>query len=78
MECPYCKNEMCPGNIEADGRSNLIWVDSTHKRSIFSKLKGTDCIILDQTDLFTRCKVSAYHCDKCKKIIIDTTYSLIR
>lgn len=78
MKRPYCENEMYPGDIEADRRSNLMWVDSTHKRSIFSKLKGTDCIILDEAEFFTRCKVSAYHCNKCKKIIIDTTHSLIR
>lgn len=78
MECPYCKDEMCPGNIEADGRRNLIWVDSTHRRSILSKLKGKDCIILDRSNSFIKCSVSGYYCDKCKKIIIDTTDSLIK
>lgn len=71
MICPYCKIEMNPGFIEADGRQSVVWVEENKRRSIFSKIMERDCIVLDDARLFVNCEVVAYHCENCKKIIID-------
>jgi hypothetical protein len=71
MICPYCENEMYLGCIEADGRQSIIWVEENKKRNILSKFMEKDCIVLDEARLFVNCEVSAYHCERCEKIIID-------
>jgi hypothetical protein len=70
--CPYCQREMKKGDVECDSRSSLRWVEEGKKRSIISKMRDKDCIVLAKRDLIANSiKIDANYCEICKKVIID-------
>ena len=68
MKCPWCDNEMVKG-----------WMQSS-RRVLFTTIKSEWGLnIKDKTDIvltannFSNPTAIAYHCDKCKKVIVDYT-----
>lgn len=69
MTCPYCGAEMTPGYIQS--RDGVYW--DTKKRLVAAlPPRGGDAVILGTGGgPFSGAAVLAYHCTKCKKILID-------
>lgn len=71
-KCPYCQSEMKKGVVECDSRSSLRWVEEGEKRSIISKMRDKNCIVLAKRELFTNyIKAEANYCEICNKVVID-------
>jgi len=70
-KCPYCQKEMKKGFVECDGRASLIWLEENKKRSIISKMRDKDCIVLGKRDLLNGVNVESNYCETCNKVIID-------
>ena len=69
MICPYCNREMQKGYIQC--RDGLHW---TPKKQVVSALSGLGkgaVLIGNEEGLVPNTTAIAYHCDECKKIIID-------
>lgn len=73
MKCPFCGKEMVEGFVRGLSRqphynSSLYWNDSEHKFGWFSNGQK---LASDHHNLGCPA-VTAYKCDDCKKIIMDT------
>lgn len=69
MKCPYCGEEMELGYIQC--RDQIIW--DTKKRAVAAlpSLRDDAVLLKSGEGPFSGASVSAYHCRKCQKIIID-------
>ena len=67
MKCPYCGGTMADGILQA-GHS-IIWTPKSHKISLLPRQDGCDVVLA--SDPLTSVKAPAYHCDKCRKIIVE-------
>lgn len=65
MECPYCNSKMQPGVIQS---SRWIYFTSKPNRW-FSRVKSEDTCLSTNNAVIPTCV--AYHCPKCKKVIVD-------
>ena len=65
MECPYCSSKMQPGVIQS---SRWIYFTSKPNRW-FSRVKSEDTCLSTNNAVIPTCV--AYHCPKCKKVIVD-------
>lgn len=70
--CPYCGKEMQFGFITNRG-CQLRWIPEGEKEgfTILSNHKG---IPLNRFPLVRSHKISAYYCENCHKVIIDTNF----
>ena len=69
MKCPYCNNEMQKGYIQC--RDGLHWTPKKQKIAALSGL-GTGAVLFGNEESFVpNTTALAYHCESCKKIIID-------
>lgn len=70
MKCPYCGKEMEQGFIQC--RDGVSW---QKKERLIAALPGLakDSVILarDHGSLLSGAAAIAYHCQTCKKIVID-------
>lgn len=66
MRCPYCQNDMEKGWID-QGRFSLYW--TSEKRKPGSLLPLHKNILL--SSLFAGGRIITYHCEQCRKFIID-------
>ena len=66
MKCPWCKIEMVDGFINSARKV----VFSEKPNDDFFFLAGRECINLTQHN-WTRPSAKAYHCENCKKLIVD-------
>lgn len=68
MKCPYCNNEMESGYI---GQSEMLvpitWVSDDVKEVVVLPIHKT----IKLTALLKGGRIITYHCEKCKKFIID-------
>lgn len=68
MKCPYCNNEMESGYI---GQSEMFvpitWVSDDVKEVVVLPIHKT----IKLTALLKGGRIITYHCEKCKKFIID-------
>ena len=68
MKCPYCSNEMNIGVVQS--ARQIFFTDKPHKNFFFPD-KGVNSEVLLSTHNWIRPSCVAYHCESCKKIIID-------
>ena len=74
MICPFCGEEMKEGFVRSGaarrpGKGFLYWNDDENKVTLFSNGLRLHA---DQFDKFGFALTSAYMCDACKKVILDT------
>lgn len=69
MNCPYCGEEMRLGYIQ--GRDNVIWDTKKRMVAALPSLRNSAIFLGDEGGPFAGTSVSAYNCEKCKKIIIE-------
>ncbi|MBO5969047.1 MAG: hypothetical protein J6S14_11185 [Clostridia bacterium] len=67
MKCPYCNKEMKKGYVQS--ARPIIW-GLYKKKLLFSATQSTDFTV--SNGYWNGCFAEAYHCPKCKKIIIST------
>lgn len=65
MECPYCKKEMCEGNIPAT-RDELCWYEGNHEYLPLAE-KGMP---LTANPLFKTQYATAHYCPDCRIVIV--------
>ena len=63
MLCPYCLKEMTKGYIQS--RDSLGW---SPKKRLFARGRALSGHL---AEIPFDCTVAAYHCGRCRKIIID-------
>ena len=68
MNCPYCNNEMELGYIQC--RDGVTW---TPKKQLVAALSilGKGSVSLENGAAENSRTVYAYHCNECKKVVID-------
>jgi len=66
MKCPYCGEEMEKGRIKQN-RVPLTWVSDKRIENRFLPLHKT----IELSSLSTGCETKTWHCEKCRKFIID-------
>ena len=67
MKCPYCSREMEKGYVPS--ARPVIW-SLNKKKLLFIATEADDLTI--SKGYLNGCFAEAYHCSKCKKIIIAT------
>ena len=70
MKCPYCNGDMKKGYISAYNRLNWTPENETN-RGATKWAKSPNSIVLAEYFFIGAATVTAYYCDKCKKIVID-------
>lgn len=68
MKCPFCKEEMIVGSITQD-RYALKWVPIDKDRGLLNFTPIVKGIKL--TSMMENSTVKVFHCEKCRKFIID-------
>lgn len=68
MKCPYCGKEMISGVVQS-GRQ-IFFTTKAHKNWFFPDIAVDEEIVLSSHN-WTRPTCVAYHCDECKKVVID-------
>lgn len=68
MICPYCGKEMERGYLQA--RDGIAWNKKERRVAALSMI-GSDLALANASGIFSGAAVIAYHCNECKKIIID-------
>ena len=68
MKCPWCDNEMSRGWMQSCRRVLFTTIKSEWGAGIKDK---TDIVLT--TNNFTNPTAIAYHCEMCKKVIVDYT-----
>lgn len=68
MRCPFCNYEMKPGYLQS--AREIFWTARRHK---FNFHAGHGELALSYSNLMAP-TVDAWHCDRCKKIVIDYNY----
>lgn len=66
MNCPYCNEEMKKGLIQS--ARPIFWGEKKHKISF--KVRGRKEFSISD-GFWNGATAEAYHCLKCKKVIID-------
>lgn len=74
MNCPYCDREMTIGNLIGDGRSGVHFQPQGVKFTLGDILSGVGKVEAAQFKWF-KFQIPAYHCSRCRKMIIDTAIS---
>ena len=67
MKCPYCGKEMEKGYVQS--ARPVIW--SRNKKKLLFTATAADDFTISEGYL-NGCFAEAYHCSKCKKIVIAT------
>lgn len=67
MNCPYCNNEMEKGAIGQHDLTPITWVSDDVKEDSFLPVHKT----IKLTALLKGGRMITYHCENCKKFIID-------
>ena len=69
MKCGFCNNDMAKGYLPAL-KNKLQWIPENESipLTIFGNAKGG--VALSKTHFWTRKKIEAYFCCKCRKEII--------
>lgn len=73
MKCPWCKNEMTEGFV-ISAREVLF---TQERKGGFFWAKGKDDIKITQFN-WTEPSAKAYHCEHCKKVVVDYAEELDR
>ena len=68
MKCPICSREMKEGVIQS-GRT-IFFTPKAHKFFFSPDMGGNGEFTLSQHN-WTRPTCKAYHCEKCRKILLD-------
>ncbi len=68
MKCPCCGNEMISGIVQS--ARQIFFTNKTHKNRFIPDASGNEEIMLSSHN-WTRPTCIAYHCAKCKKVVID-------
>ena len=66
MKCPWCEKEMTEGFINSS--RNVIFSEKPNEALFF--LNDKENIGLTQHN-WTRPSAKAYHCESCKKVVVD-------
>lgn len=67
MLCPYCNNEMEKGIIGQHDFTPITWVSDNPKENAILPIHKT----IKLTALLKGGEITTYHCENCKKFIID-------
>ena len=67
MKCPFCKEEMKTGTISQD-RYALKWVSEDANKGLLNFTPFINGIKLTS---MTNLTVNVFHCEKCRKFILD-------
>lgn len=67
MLCPYCNTEMEKGVIGQHDLTPITWVSENPKENSFLPIHKT----IKLTALLKGGEITTYHCENCKKFIID-------
>lgn len=66
MNCPYCGNEMVKGWVQSSGR--VLFKTAQSESGFVFKAKGDVVLTVNN---FVNPACIAYHCDTCRKVVID-------
>lgn len=72
MKCPYCDQEMQQGEILADPRGGMVFQQEGQKIGFFDGLAGVGRIEAARGSGWTKTRIPADYCPRCKKMIFDT------
>lgn len=67
MKCPYCEEIMVAGFVQS---ARQVYFTTDKKRFLFSAAEG-DIVLGDA--FLDGATFEAYHCPKCRKVVIDCT-----
>ena len=67
MKCPWCGKEMDKGFVQS--ARPVIW--SPDKKKLFFSATTSDDFTISK-GYWNGCFAEAYHCPKCKKVVIST------
>lgn len=68
MKCPYCGNEMVSGKVQS--ARQIFFTAKAHKSWLVPDAATHEEIVLSSHN-WTTPSCFAYHCAKCKKVVID-------
>ena len=68
MKCPFCGKEMENGKVKS---AKEIFFASDEEKLVFFAEVEEDVEILLSSNNWTNPSCVAYHCDACRKVIID-------
>ena len=68
MKCPCCGKEMQSGVVQS--ARQIFFTENPHRFWFFPDAAGKDEVMLS-THNWTRPTCTAYHCLKCRKVVID-------
>lgn len=69
MNCPYCGGEMDKGLIHSN--HELSWIKGEKRKFFTRAFLHEDAVVLSELSYWKGSAVVAYHCTRCKKILID-------
>lgn len=72
MKCPYCDQEMQQGEILADPRGGMVFQQEGQKIGFFDGLAGVGRIEAARGSGWTKIRIPADYCPRCKKMIFGT------
>lgn len=73
MKCPYCGEEMELGYIQC--RDGVTWDTKKRMVAVLPSFRSHSIVLGSGGGPFSGASVSAYNCEKCKKIVIDYRYT---
>lgn len=68
MKCPCCGNEMTRGTVQS--ARQIFFTPKAHRNWFIPDITGNEEICLSSHN-WTMPTCIAYHCAKCKKVVID-------
>lgn len=68
MKCPFCSKEMEKGKVKS---TKEIFFSSDEEKLVFFAEVEEDVDILLSSNNWTSPACTAYHCDACRKVVID-------
>ena len=68
MKCPCCGGEMTSGVVQS--ARQIFFTTKAHKNWFVPDTAGNEEVMLSSHN-WTRPTCAAYHCSKCKKVVID-------
>ena len=69
MKCPYCNNEMQKGYVQC--RDGVTWTPKKQLVASLASLSAGAIRIGKDSGLSPNSVAEAYHCEACKKVIIE-------
>lgn len=72
MKCPYCGKEMIAGVVQS--ANQIFFTTKPHKVICRPNIHNKNEVVIAPPDWDMSGTCTAFHCAKCKKVVIDYSY----